>query len=156
MGFFSRLFGSSKNNDQGSNAQASDAARALHTSITRALAGVVYYDSTMGEFMRAMARTIGNEQPERRANGVIAALLQALLENGTVTGKEKLSDFVKPKVQRLHESGLTLNDLVPCVSCFLYLAIEDAKRLHANKSIVNLLIVALMSIRRFRQVRYSR
>ena len=143
MGFFSRLFGSSKNNDQGSNAQASDAARALHTSITRALAGVVYYDSTMGEFMRAMARTIGNEQPERRANGVIAALLQALLENGTVTGKEKLSDFVKPKVQRLHESGLTLNDLVPCVSCFLYLAIEDAKRLHANKSIVNLLIVAL-------------
>ena len=143
MGFFSRLFGSSKNNDQGSNAQASDAARALHTSITRALAGVVYYDSTMGEFMRAMARTIGNEQPERRANGAIAALLQALLENGTVTGKEKLSDFVKPKVQRLHESGLTLNDLVPCVSCFLYLAIEDAKRLHANKSIVNLLIVAL-------------
>ncbi len=143
MGFFSRLFGSSKNNDQGSNAQASDAARALHTSITRALAGVVYYDSTMGEFMRAMARTIGNEQTERRANGVIAALLQALLENGTVTGKEKLSDFVKPKVQRLHESGLTLNDLVPCVSCFLYLAIEDAKRLHANKSIVNLLIVAL-------------
>ena len=137
------MFGSSKNNDQGSNAQASDAARALHTSITRALAGVVYYDSTMGEFMRAMARTIGNEQPERRANGVIAALLQALLENGTVTGKEKLSDFVKPKVQRLHESGLTLNDLVPCVSCFLYLAIEDAKRLHANKSIVNLLIVAL-------------
>ena len=143
MGFFSRLFGSSKNNDQGSNAQASDAARALHTSITRALAGVVYYDSTMVEFMRAMARTIGNEQTERRANGVIAALLQALLENGTVTGKEKLSDFVKPKVQRLHESGLTLNDLVPCVSCFLYLAIEDAKRLHANKSIVNLLIVAL-------------
>ena len=137
------MFGSSKNNDQGSNAQASDAARALHTSITRALAGVVYYDSTMGEFMRAMARTIGNEHPERRANGVIAALLQALLENGTVTGKEKLSDFVKPKVQRLHESGLTLNDLVPCVSCFLYLAIEDAKRLHANKSIVNLLIVAL-------------
>lgn len=143
MGFFSRLFGSSKNNDQSDNAQASDAAQTLHTSITRALAGVVYYDSTMGELIRSIARAMGNEQPERRANGVIAALLQALLENGTVTGKEMLSDLVEPKVQRLHEGGLTLDDLVPCVSCFLYLAIEDAKRLHADKSIVNLLIVAL-------------
>ena len=143
MRFLSRLFGSSKNNDQSDNAQASDAAQTLHTSITRALAGVVYYDSTMGELIRSIARAMGNEQPERRANGVIAALLQALLENGTVTGKEMLSDLVEPKVQRLHEGGLTLDDLVPCVSCFLYLAIEDAKRLHADKSIVNLLIVAL-------------
>ena len=143
MRFLSRLLGSSKNNNQSDNKQTSYAAQTLHTSITRALAGVVYYDSTMGEFIRSIMRAMGNEQPERRANGVIAALLQALLENETVTGKEMLSDLVEPKVQRLHESGLTLDDLAPCVSCFLYLAIEDAKRLHANKSIVNLLIVAL-------------
>ena len=137
MGFFSKLFGSSKNNDQNANAQA------LHTSITRALAGVVYYDSTMGEEVRDFLRLMGIEQPEHRENNIIAALLQALLKNGTVTGKEMLSDLVEPKVQRFRKRDLIVNDLIPCILCFFYFAIEDAKRFHADQEIINLLVTAL-------------
>ena len=142
MRFFSRLFGASKNSDQNSNKQASDAAQTLHTSITRALAGVVYYDSTMGEFERSFSRIGGIKEPGYRANDIVAALIQALLKNGTVTGKETLSDIVEAKIQRLHESNLPLRDLQPCVSHFLDLATKDARNLKADKAILGLLAFA--------------
>ena len=138
MGFFSRLFGSSKNNDQGSNAQASNAARALHTSITRALAGVVYYNSTVG----ALARIIGNEQFGQQLEKIVEQLYLALAIGGATT-KETLSDLIKTKVQRFSESKLDPDDLQPCVLCFLYIAIEDAKKLCVGKEVEDLLISAL-------------
>ena len=138
MGFLSRLFGSSKNNDQGSNAQASNAARALHTSITRALAGVVYYNSTVG----ALARIIGNEQFGQQLEKIVEQLYLALAIGGA-TPKETLSDLIKTKVQRFSESKLDPDDLQPCVLCFLYIAIEDAKKLCVGKEVEDLLISAL-------------
>ena len=143
MRFLSRLFGSSKSSNQNGNAQASDAARTLHTSITRALTGVVYYDSTMGKLERAVARTVGDEPPEQWANTIIGALVNALIKNGTVTGEEKLSDLVEAKAQRFHKSGLRFSDSWPCTLCFFYYAIEDAIKLHANEEITKYLITAL-------------
>ena len=143
MRFLSRLFGSSKSSNQNGNAQASDAARTLHTSITRALTGVVYYDSTMGKLERAVARTVGDEPPEQWANTIIGALVNALIKNGTVTGEEKLSDLVEAKAQRFHKSGLRFSDLWPCTLCFFYFAIEDTIKLHANEEITKYLITAL-------------
>lgn len=138
MGFHSRLFGLSKNNDQGSNAQASDAAQTLHTSITRALAGVVYYNSTVG----ALARIIGNEQFGQQLEKIVEQLYLALAIGGATT-KETLSDLIKTKVQRFSGSKLDPDDLQPCVLCFLYIAIEDAKKLCVGKDVEDLLISAL-------------
>lgn len=115
MGFHSRLFGLSKNNDQGSNAQASDAAQTLHTSITRALAGVVYYNSTVG----ALARIIGNEQFGQQLEKIVEQLYLALAIGGATT-KETLSDLIKTKVQQFSESKLdlqTICSLAFSVSC---------------------------------------
>ena len=138
MRFHSRLFGLSKNNDQGSNAQASDAAQTLHTSITRALAGVVYYNSTVG----ALARIIGNEQFGQQLEKIVEQLYLALAIGGA-TAKETLSDLIKTKVQRFSESKLDPDDLQPCVLCFLYIAIEDAKKLCVGKEVEDSLISAL-------------
>ena len=55
MGFFSKLFGKDGNGN-------SDNAQSMHNSITRALAGVVYYDSTMGQFARALGDKESDEK----------------------------------------------------------------------------------------------
>ena len=131
MGLFSRLLGSL-------NGKSNEDAQTLHTSITRALTGVVYYDSTIG----ALARALGDDQAKQRTNKIVTALIQALIKNKTVTGKETLSDLIGIKVQRLHESNLLLEDLQLCVNYFFDSAIKDAKDLHASKTIPNLLILA--------------
>lgn len=131
MGFFSKLFGKDGNGN-------SDNAQSMHNSITRALAGVVYYDSTMGQF----ARALGDKESEKKINSVVSSLIQALMKNGSVSGKETIESLVGDKVERLHNSGLKLIDLHPCLISFLVWAVDDAKKLGANKEIIDLLFYA--------------
>ena len=129
MGFFSRLF--EKNDSRNSNN-----AQTLHTSITRALAGVVYYDLTVGQ----IARALGDTEAKQHVNNVISSLIQALLQNGTANGDETIESLVSDKVQRFHESDLKLKDLDPCVMSFLVWAADDAKNLGSSERIHNLLL----------------
>ena len=129
MGFFSRLF--EKNDSRNSNN-----AQALHTSITRALAGVVYYDLTVGQ----IARALGDTEARQHVNNVISSLIQALLQNGTANGDETIESLVSDKVQRFHESDLKLKDLDPCVMSFLVWAADDAKKSGASEEIRNRLL----------------
>ena len=121
MGFFSRLF--EKNDSRNSNN-----AQTLHTSITRALAGVVYHDLTVGQ----IARALGDTEAKQHVNNVISSLIQALLQNGTANGDETIESLVSDKVQRFHESDLKLKDLDPCVMSFLVWAADDAKNLGSS------------------------
>ncbi|WP_165062942.1 ankyrin repeat domain-containing protein [Adlercreutzia sp. ZJ154] len=131
MGVFSKLFGKD-GNDNSANTQS------MHNSITRALAGVVYYDSTMGQFARALR----DKESEEKINSVVSSLIQALMKNGSVSGKETIESLVGDKVERLHNSGLKIKDLNPCLISFLVWAVDDAKKLGLDKEIIDLLFYA--------------
>lgn len=134
MGFFSARFGKSSRG-------LSCEAKTLHISICRALAGMLYRDSTMGQ----IARSVGDREVAKLTDNAIRCLIQALIDNGSVNGDEPVASLVEGRIQRLHDSCLKLKDLNPCINAFLVWAIEDAKRLHARKRIVGSLTAAWKS-----------
>lgn len=132
MGLFSKLF-------ESSNSKSFDNMLTLHSSITRALAGVAYFDSTIG----SIARAIKDERAISQIDSITAALIQALIKNGTATENDTFSSLIGTKLQRLHECNLKAKDLNPCVFYFLLLALSDANELHVDKTVSELLAFAL-------------
>ena len=132
MGLFSKLF-------ESSNSKSFDNMLTLHSSITRALAGVAYFDSTIG----SIARAIKDERAISQIDSITAALIQALIKNGTATENDTFSGLIGTKLQRLHECNLKAKDLNPCVFYFLLLALSDANELHVDKTVSELLAFAL-------------